>query len=137
MKILASFLLATLMMGCAAIETSPVTSALTVQYATLKYIGDDTDKAQRVYTVASGMAETIQDGNATLTLLDQALRAEIRWERLDAADTLLLDTLLTQLQVELQSRISNGLLSPDDRVRLLKVAEWVMSAALVAGARDG
>lgn len=141
-KIITSGLIvvALLLGGCAAlehVESSPTTAALTLQYGTLKYIGDDTGKAQRVYDTAGSLATGIEDESVSLALLDDQMRAAINWQSLDAADTLLLNTLLAQLRAELESRMGTGLLSAEDRVRLQQVLTWVRDAALVAGARAG
>jgi hypothetical protein len=131
-------LLAVALQACALlerVESSPATAALTVQYGTLKYTGDDADKAQRVYDAVARLS--LDDESITLALLDDRIRAAINWERLDLADRLLLDTLLAQVRAELEQRMGSGLLAPEDRVRVQQVMQWVQDAALVAGARSG
>src|SRR5690625_217669 len=117
--------------GCAMLEDNPHTTKAAVYYGTLKYIGEDTDKAQRVeqaaQTILSGLS-----GGTTIDQLDGRLRALIQWDRLDMADAILLHALLTELRSTMLATIGEGLLTPDDAVRIERVAGWVIDAARLA-----
>lgn len=111
------------------VESSPVAAQLTVQYATLKYIDGSDAKAVRVLNVVDAIRPSIDDDSVTLAILDERLRSYINWERLDAADRLLLTALLDQVKAELTERIGEGLVDAQDKVRLHRVLDWVETAA--------
>lgn len=125
--IIAALLLA--VSGCAYIEQRPATAMLTVQYATLKYVGEDRAKAERVRQTAAQFRDSLSGDLVTLDALDAALRAEIKWDKIDQADQLLLNALLLELRTTLEQRFSAELLSPDDTVVLRRVADWIIQAA--------
>lgn len=117
--------------GCALIDDNPSTVKAAVYVGALKYIGEDDDKARRVeqtaQTILSGLS-----GGTTIDQLDGRLRALIQWDRLDMADAMLLHALLTELRSTMMATIGEGLLSPDDAVRIERVTGWVIDAARLA-----
>jgi hypothetical protein len=117
--------------GCAMLpSTESTTARLAVQYGTLKYIGDDVEKAARVRDVVTDAQNILDIGTSvTVIALDAAIRDRISWDRLDLADTLLLNVLLDELRIEMESRIGAGQLNEDDRVRVSAVFGWINSAA--------
>src|SRR5690625_7309196 len=72
-------------------------------------------------------------GGTTIDQLDGRLRALIQWDRLDMADAILLHALLTELRSTMLATIGEGLLSPDDAVRIERVAGWVDRKSVVEG----
>lgn len=134
MKIAIIALLAALTLGaCATLGDNQRAIQMSVQYATLKYIGEDTDKAKRVHQVAQEVIPGLS-GATTVGALESALRQKIRWERLDMADRLLLDTLITELANELHERMGDGVLDAEQRARVETIVYWVQQAARLAGA---
>lgn len=127
----AALVAVSLLPGCALIDDNPGTVKAAVYVGALKYIGEDADKAQRVeqtaQTILSGLS-----GGTTIDQLDGRLRALIQWDRLDMADAILLHALLTELRSTIVATIGEGLLSPDDAVRIERVAGWVIDAARLA-----
>lgn len=82
------------------------------------------------------MIDTIRphaQGATTLGALDRHVRDQIRWDRLDVADRLLLDALLIELRAELEARMGDGVLSPEHRTRIETVLDWVEQAVRLAG----
>lgn len=117
--------------GCAIIEDNPNTARAAVYVGTLKYVGEDAERAQRVENTASEILSGMS-GGTTIDQLDGRLRALIPWDQLDMADAILLHALLTELRSTMVATIGEGLLSPDDAVRIERVAQWVISAARLA-----
>lgn len=130
-KILLALITVLAFTGCALIDDNPSTVKAAVYVGALKYIGEDVDKAQRVeqtaQTILSGLS-----GGTTIDQLDGRLRALIQWDRLDMADAILLHALLTELRSTMTATIGEGLLSPDDAVRIERVTGWVIDAARLA-----
>lgn len=119
--------------GCASINTESASARLTVQYAVLKYIKEDTQKAERV-VIHVDRAIALVEGNEVISVSDivTKIRASINWKRLDPADLLLLDALLLQLEDSLKKRIGDGRINPEGRVELITVLGWIKNAALMA-----
>lgn len=117
--------------GCAWLEESPTTARAAVQYSTLKYIGSEPDRGQRVERTASEIRGYLS-GESTVAALDSRLRSMIDWQPLDIADRILLAALLDELRDTMLTRIGDGRLSPDDTVRIERVIDWVVDAARLA-----
>ena len=116
--------------GCSFLEERETTARLTVQYATLKVINDETERAERVRKLISEAREYVSsDTSVTIAFLDTQARARIDWERLDTADRLLIDAVLVEARVELERRIGEGVLDPNATLQLLTVFDWIESAA--------
>ncbi len=138
-----TLLVALALAGCGPIsvlvkERNP-TAQLTVQYATLKVIEQSstisaTDVLQHVDRVRA-----VIDSNASITIgaLSAQVRENIRWDRLAIADRLLLDALLTEAEARLAERIGSGALSPDDRVTISALLDWIAQAARMGDGISG
>lgn len=119
--------------GCALVAENESTARITTTYATLKVIDDDADKAARVIEIATEVKTFASDDpEATVDALIVATRALIRWDRLDRADAILVDTLLLELARELKERLGAGVLPEAARLTVVMVADWVISAAALA-----
>lgn len=117
--------------GCSLLQDRDARLQLAVSYATLKTIDRSSSiSAQDVIEgVARARAVVERDQDVTIGLLASQVRQTIRWDRLDAADRLLLDAVLLEAEAELARRIGEGVLSPDDRVAVLTLLDWISSAA--------
>lgn len=114
------------------VEQSPLASQLAVQQATLRYINEDAEKAQRVIVVAEQVKE-YASGVVTIALLDHYIRAQVKWNKLSIADAVLLDTLLFELAERMQEKVGAGELSEQDLANVEKVIGWViLYASMVA-----
>jgi|GEM_PF-7121244 len=133
--VIIAFVAVSMFSGCStlerAIDENPETTKAAVYVGTLKYIGENSDKAQRVENTASEILSGLS-GGTTIDQLDGRLRALIQWDQLDIADAILLHALLTELRSTMMATIGEGLLSPDDAVRIERVAGWVIDAARLA-----
>ena len=114
------------------VEQSPLASQLAVQQATLRYINEDAEKAQRVITVAEQVEDQVS-GVVTIALLDNYLSAQIQWHKLSIADAVLLDALLVELANRLEEKMGEAELSPQDLANVQRVIGWViLYASMVA-----
>jgi len=121
------------MVGCATLKSGDPGPKLAVGYATLKYIGEDVPRAHRVVD-AVDRAEALLDGNIAVAVpeIEKAIRQQIDFTKLDAADRLLLNTLFDTVRVELEVRLGTGALNPEQLVQVRVVLGWVKSAAELA-----
>lgn len=119
-----------LFLGCAIVEERPSGARLAVTYATLKIIDGDADRADRVRAIAEQVKTYANDDpQLTVDLLIRQARALIEWDRLDAADTALVDTLLIELAARLKEELGEDLIPVELRVTVVTVADWVIAAA--------
>lgn len=107
---------------------------IAVQYATAKVItsADDIaadDVSQHVERVRVLVAE---DSVLDIGRLALEARREIDWTRLDAADQLLLEALLAQVQDSLEEAVAPELIDDERRVRILTLLDWMAQAAALA-----
>jgi len=116
--------------GCALIQENESTARIVVTYATLKIVDGEPAKGERVIEIAEEVRTyTSDDPEVTVDALMNRVRGLIRWERLDRADTLLITALLVELEERLKERLGEGLISPEDRLTVRTLADWVISAA--------
>lgn len=123
------------MSGCAgvtrAVEESPTTARLAVQYATMKVIeqsshitaADVLDHVERVRSIVTN------DKPITLAALTNEVREGIRWDRLSPADAMLLDALLMEAEAQLWARIGEGLLSAEAKATISTLLDWIANSA--------
>lgn len=125
-------ILAVLLSACSTTGGQPsnATTELLVQYATLKVIANNPERAQRVVTIAQQALDQLSDPTASVTvaLIENAVRSQIHWEKLDPADTLLANALISMVHDELVARVGDGLLPADKLVQVKAVLEWVVAA---------
>lgn len=116
--------------GCAFLQEHESEARIATTYATLKVIDEDAERASRVVEIATEVrAIAGGDPEATVGLLIGEVRGLIKWENLDAADTLLVDTLLIELEARLINRLGDGVLPDDARLTVQTIADWVIRAA--------
>lgn len=129
------FALAFLFSGCAHLEERGTAQRIAVQYAAMKYIGEDAGKAERVAAQVAVVRTLLEREEATVGALAAAVRERIDWTRLAPADRMLLAGLLDELEAELARRISAGVLEPEQRLRIARVLDWIAQAAALAAPR--
>lgn len=116
--------------GCSFVEDNPNTARLTTQYATAKVIGGDSERAARIVEITSQIKLTIaEDTSATIAALNTYVRGEIRWEKLEPEDTILIDAVLSNAVARLEEEVSAGLLDPGQRIQLTTFLTWIEEVA--------
>jgi len=119
-----------LMVGCSTLNEYERTARLTTMYATIKVVDDDQAKAERVEEIAGEVKRYAQDAELlTIDALIDTTRSLIDWSKLDAADRLLVDALLLELEDRLKERFGDDTVLEDLRLTVDKVADWVIEAA--------
>jgi hypothetical protein len=140
MKAIVAMMAFLLLAGCAVLETvekSPMVAQITVQQATLRVIDEDVEKAVRVLEITRDVREMMSVDSVTLAVLDDFIRVQIRWEKLSLADEQLLRMLLTEMQDRLAEKFGQGLLTPEDKVSISKVIDWIEDSAQLVWQRRG
>lgn len=137
MRRLAALYLAFLMVaGCATFEQHETSAKLVTQYATLKYIeqiptDQKAERKARIVAVATDV-KALASGESTLSALQAAVNQQLDKAGLSPADRLLANGLVEILVAEIQIRVGEGVLSPEQRVQVVEVIDWVLQAAQMA-----
>lgn len=119
--------------SCSTISEHPALAQLAVQYAVVKVLDNNPQHAPRVVEIATFLEENAGATQATtVLLLEQLVRAQINWDRLDAADKILVDALIVAVRQELVARLGDGPLTGDNVLVVKEVAGWIKNAALLA-----
>lgn len=135
MRIMLTMLVLSLLSGCAVLSgdgTKGQEFAVrsSIQLATVRVIDGDTDRADRVVTVATQARELVSgDTTAALDDVEDAVRDEIRWDRLTPVESQVASDLIELVRAEIEARIGDGVLKGDDRVAVRNVLDWIIDAA--------
>jgi hypothetical protein len=118
--------------ACAVLTEGNADAKLIVQYSVIKVAENDKAKAARIAEIATEVKK-YSGGETLITveLLVEAIRNEIRWDELDAADALLVNALLERLRSELVERLGDGVLPEDLRLAVDVLAGWIIEATLL------
>lgn len=129
-KILTAALAAFILSACASLTEGNTDAKLITQYAVIKVAQGDPEKAARIEEIATEV-KRYASGEAFLTvdLLIAAIRDQVRFDRLDAADTLLVNALLDKLRAELVDRFGEEPLPEDLQLAVDVVSGWVIQAS--------
>ena len=87
------------------------------------------ERAQRVAAIAREALARVGDSQTSVELIEQAVRQQIPWQRLSLVDQQLADELVVAIRMELQARVGNGLLAPDQKIAVATVLGWVLETA--------
>ena len=130
-KIYALVLSMFLLSGCALIQDEDRRLQLTVQYTTMKVIENSDDiSAQRVVENVRRVRGVLDvQSEVTVTRLMEEVRGNVRWDRLDAADQLLLSAVLEEVEKEMLDRVGEGVVEEEDKIVLRTLLDWVEGAA--------
>ena len=101
-----------------------------VEYATLKYINEDSGKSQRVQDVITKTIAVMNGGQSTtIESIATFVRQNVSVESLSPTEFVLLNALIDVVQSEIQKRISRQALDENDRVFVARVLTWIHDAA--------
>jgi len=118
---------AMLFSGCAVLESiAKDENKLAVQYATLKVIDGDMQKANQLkgwITEARNYVDT--SAEVTVSYLADEARVRISGKISDPADMLLAMAVLNEAERRIRERLGEGLLEQEQRVNLLTVFDWI------------
>ena len=118
---------AMLFSGCAVLETiAKDENKLAVQYATLKVIDGDTQKADRLKSWLTEARNYVDNGaEVSVSYLAEEARIRIKDKISDPADMLLAMAVLNEAERRIGERLGEGPLEQEQRVNLLTVFDWI------------
>lgn len=108
---------------------SKLIAQIGVSFAVGKVIENNPAYAPRIAEIAAHVVEIAGQQSTSVPLVIQAARDAIDWEKLSPADTTLAKTLLLAVEVELQRRVSDGVLPEEMALAVAEVAGWIERAA--------
>jgi len=111
---------------------STIAAHLAVSYATAKYIekggAGAPARAQRVIDVADAIEAAATGESVTIAALKALVLAKLPGS-LSPADRVLANALIDAVLAELEARIGDGVLKPDQLVKVREVLKWVREGA--------
>lgn len=116
--------------GCVTTNTQTSAAKLAVQIATVKVLDNNPDYVGRTLAIA-GEVRRIAGAEKfdTVDLLIAYVRSRIDWDRMTAADVLLINELLRMVGEELKARVGPGRLTSEKILVVADVALWIEQAA--------
>lgn len=101
-----------------------------VQYGVAKYIEQKPGSGENIVRIATDL-KSIAGGDASVTLLtlQEFVGQELGKLSLSPADRVLANALVSLVVAELQAKVGEGLLEPDQRVRVVQIMDLIIAAA--------
>lgn len=122
-----------LLAACITTETTDarqITAHLAVTYATMKVVERNPAYGPRIATIARDVRQVAGgDKAATVAMLAELIRAEVRWKSLSPADAMLANVLIDEVVQQLTARLGPGKLEGDKLLIVAEVATWIETAA--------
>lgn len=123
--------------GCAtvrdAIDRGDIETRLLVSQGVQRYCLAQSDPAARCSRIAEIAArikaEAQTNESLTWAALEQTARGMIRWDRMAPPDAELAEELLALLADIARDGIGDGALSPEDRIRVGQLMDWIIRGA--------
>lgn len=128
-----------LFQGCASLGDNVATEKLMIQYATMKVIEADREampeRAAKISQIVVSAGSFFDSGTADVALLKAEVIKRLPAD-LSPADQVLANALIDSVVAELQSRVGNGLVSPDKRLQVQAVLGWIHEATQFYSPRE-
>jgi hypothetical protein len=116
--------------GCESTSTSSPVVKLAVQYAALKVVSNNPEKAAKVARIAREVqALAGNEGFNTVDLLMAAVRAKVDFSKLEPADAMLANALIDLVASELKARVGGGVIAEGGLLQVKQVAGWIVEAS--------
>ena len=115
--------------GCATMERHEFAAKLGVQYAMLKYVerkDDPEDTKARIREHVSAAKRFLDQGTTTLALLKSSVIARLDMSKISVADQLLIYAVIDAIVFELQDRIKDGVIRPEQLYKVNEVLDWIL-----------
>lgn len=120
--------------ACATFQTNQAAYQLAVDVAVTKFIDNSAAdrkavRMERIKNVATNV-KVLASGDSAVTIdaLQAAVQVQLRKLNLSATDQLLASDLVSVIAVELQRRVGQDILKPDQRVQVTMVMDWIIKA---------
>lgn len=132
--ILAACVTSITLAACEALQTHEATAQIVVQYATAKYVENSSEakRAERkaeVIRIATDLKEAAGGEGVSLVFLRERLAAELQKRGISGADLVAINGLVNLVSTEIEKRITDGVLDPNEVVQVREVLQWVIDAA--------
>lgn len=132
-RLLPAILAAVIMTGCGStsqLAESDLVQGYGIMKLTEQAVKGDAEKAARVQALALEIQKRATDEQFdSVDLLIEAVKQQIPFERLSAADTFFATEVLRLWREDLVNRYGGGVLPEDLRLSVKKVTGWVVLAA--------
>lgn len=112
--------------GCSTLQDNGA-EGIAVRYGIMKLVTETSITATEITAHTTRLRQIVEgDSFILVTELEQELRSHINWNRLDAADTFLLNEIITAVAQQIAARVD---IDADRAVRITQFLDWVDAAA--------
>lgn len=113
------------------VEENEILIQGTVQYASLKYIDGESDKAVKLKERVSDIRKKIDviEKHTTVVRLVELANEQIPWEEMKPEDVVAVRTLMAVIENQIDYDIETGYLDPKQISSVVKILDWVEEAA--------
>lgn len=120
--------------GCETLKSHEATAQIVVQYATAKYVENSSiakraERKAEVIRIATDLKDAAAGEGVSLVFLRDRLAAELQKRGLSGADLVAINGLVNLVSTEIEKRITDGVLDPNEVVQVRAVLQWVIDAA--------
>ena len=142
MRFLVVAIMAFLMTACVGFSFQREGARTAIEVATLKYIDGDSQRAQRVYEITSGLIKDTKDNaqkplRQTLDRIESKARERIEWDKLDQAEALVVHRVIDAARAEIEHRVSQGTVNESTQVAVRTVLKWIRDISQLSGGGNG
>ncbi len=128
-----------ILQGCAVLSffvaatQNPVVQT-TVKYGIVKYLTNNPEKKSEADRIVSELIATVDRGAVTtLYELEGKVLEAVPWHKLDNADQYILLGMISTISEMIQKQVSDGVLSPKDKLTVKSYLEWIQQAIRFSG----
>lgn len=121
--------------ACSVIESHTESSKLVVQYAVLKFVMSEDmshrqERAEKILQIAKEGRALFDSRALPIEHIEDLMRERIDWEKLDAADTLIVNALIERIVIEVDGAVDVG---EDVHITGSKILSWVIDGVRLSG----
>ena len=104
-----------------------------IQYATLKYIDGNNERAEEILVVTGDVRKAFNESEFEVTVnqLVLSVRASINYSKLSPSEVVAVNTILTMARAQIDKDIREGKLDPDALTAPPLVIDWIEEAAML------
>lgn len=134
-KLLIAVLLAFTLAGCATMKnllnnTDERAARVVITVAVVDITTKNPEYRERIVEITGSVRDYLSkepEGRAKdiVTLVE----SQIKWDKLTPEQTLLVTTVLTAVELELEKRISAGGIDPESKLKVIQIIDWIEQAA--------
>lgn len=130
--IAAAFLSLSMLAGCSSLgQGDSLLAEVAVRYATMKYLEEHPEKADRVVELAEQAKVLLDTDLVSLVDIKQEIMKRVDFHEVGAADYVLISTLADLIATEVRVNLDGGYLTDDQKVKVNQILDYIIVAVSI------